>query len=241
MKAMIASCAVLAVMAMQAVPAQAPPPATAPPAAAPAAPPPPAAVLPPGISRLPRTLDAKGPEYPAAERRAGTQGSVTLEVVVRKDGTTGDVAVAQSSGSPGLDSAAIAAARTWRFEPALGEDGQPVDLKVRRALQFKLEGEAFENPMTKRCSAITAEVAAYLQANPGQPARRAPVFSTTAGLLLVAGIDRPAKDLAQWYRTLPAVFDDVLKQCAEKPDATMQDVLPAALKAGRAAPLPPAH
>ena len=99
---------------------------------------------------------------------------------------------------------------------------------------------AFDNPMTKRCSAITAEVAAYLQANPGQPARRAPVFSTTAGLLLVAGIDRPAKDLAQWYRTLPAVFDEVLKQCAEKPEATMQDVLPGALKVGRASTPPPA-
>lgn len=221
------ACALLTALSMSVALAQSPPP-----------PPPPAAALPPGISRLPRALESKGPEYPAAERRAGTQGSVTLEVVVRKDGTTGDVAVAQSSGSPGLDGAAIAAARSWRFEPALGDDGQPVDLKVRRTLQFKLEGEAFDNPMTKRCSAITAEVAAYLQANPGQPARRAPVFSTTAGLLLVATIDRPAKDLAQWYRTLPAVFDEVLKQCAENPEATMQDVLPGALQVGAAATAP---
>lgn len=223
----------LAALVMTTASAQAPAPTP------PSPPQAPAVAMPAGLTRLPRIIEGKGPAYPAAERRAAVEGTVTLQVVARKDGSAGEVTVVRSSGSPRLDEAAIAAARTWRFEPALGDDGQPVDWNVIRAIQFKLEGEAFDNPMTKRCSVITAEVAAYLQANPGQPARRAPVFSTTAGLLLVATIDRPAKDLAQWYRTLPAVFDEVLKQCAAKPEATMQDVLPGALEVGRAGTPPP--
>jgi protein TonB len=58
------------------------------------------------------------PRYPVAARRAGDQGTVTLRVLVTRDGSPARVDVEKSSGSPPLDAAALEAVRAWRFVPA---------------------------------------------------------------------------------------------------------------------------
>lgn len=54
----------------------------------------------------------------AGVRPASAAARVRLRVLVRENGTVGEVTVAVSSGRPDLDAAAMEAARSWRFQPA---------------------------------------------------------------------------------------------------------------------------
>ncbi|MBA3296547.1 MAG: energy transducer TonB, partial [Acidobacteria bacterium] len=76
------------------------------------------------------------PDYTDDARRRGVEGDVVLEIVVRKDGSVGDVQVLQGLGG-GLDRRAIDAVRQWRFSPAK-RYGTPVDVMVEVAVEFKL-------------------------------------------------------------------------------------------------------
>jgi protein TonB len=61
---------------------------------------------------------------------------VVLEIVVRSNGSVGDVRVLQGLGS-GLDQRAIEAVRQWRFSSATRK-GRPVDVLVEVAVDFRL-------------------------------------------------------------------------------------------------------
>lgn len=67
-------------------------------------------------------------KYPAESLRAGEKGSVVLSMVVTADGSVRSVEVAQSSGFPRLDAAAMTAIRTCRFTPQL-VDGVPTEAR----------------------------------------------------------------------------------------------------------------
>jgi TonB family protein len=87
-------------------------------------------ISPPGLLREVR------PDYTEEARRRGIEGDVVLEIVVRSDGTVGNVKVMQGLGG-GLDQRAIDAVRQWRFSPAR-RFGTPVDVMVEVAVEFKL-------------------------------------------------------------------------------------------------------
>jgi protein TonB len=76
------------------------------------------------------------PDYTEEARRRGVEGDVVLEIVVRSNGTVGDVRVMQGLGG-GLDQRAIDAVRQWEFSPAR-RFGTPVDVMVEVAVEFKL-------------------------------------------------------------------------------------------------------
>ena len=59
-----------------------------------------------------KTANRVDPTYPPASRRAGEQGTVRLKVLVDTNGRPSNVAVAQSSGFPRLDEAAVEAVRS---------------------------------------------------------------------------------------------------------------------------------
>jgi len=70
--------------------------------------------------------------------RAKIQGSVTLEIVVRPDGSVGDVRVIRSLDSSfGLDRQAIIAAKKWRFAPGT-RNGEPTPVVMTIDLTFVL-------------------------------------------------------------------------------------------------------
>lgn len=79
----------------------------------------------PGVSRLgdqgvtsPRAVKEVDPQYTVDAMKAKIQGTVTLECVVKADGTVGDVRVVKSLDTTyGLDDEAVKAARQWRFKP----------------------------------------------------------------------------------------------------------------------------
>ena len=75
-------------------------------------------------------------EYTAQARQAGIQGVVRLRAIVRRDGTVDSVQVIQGLGS-GLDDAAIAAVRQWRFQPAT-RNGEAVDYPITLDMNFNM-------------------------------------------------------------------------------------------------------
>lgn len=84
----------------------------------------------------PRLLSEVKPDYTEQARRRGVEGDVVMEIVVRRDGTVGEVRVIQGLDA-GLDQRAVAAVRRWRFAPGTRK-GTPVDVMVEVAVEFKL-------------------------------------------------------------------------------------------------------
>jgi len=84
----------------------------------------------------PRLLKEVKADYTEDARRTGLAGEVVLEIVVRSDGTVGDVKILQGLGG-GLNERAAQAVRQWRFAPA-DRQGAPVDVYVEVAVEFKL-------------------------------------------------------------------------------------------------------
>lgn len=85
----------------------------------------------------PRYKDIRKPPYPEAARARGQEGTVLLGLLVRADGTVGEVKIEQSSGHL-FDAAAVEAARTWTFIP--GRQGpRAIELWVSVPVKFKLQ------------------------------------------------------------------------------------------------------
>jgi protein TonB len=88
-----------------------------------------------GIS-APQPVSTPDPEYTEEARRAKTQGTCVLWMVVDADGHPRDVRVVRGLGF-GLDAKAIEAVKQWRFEPAK-KDGKPVNVQISVEVGFRL-------------------------------------------------------------------------------------------------------
>jgi len=95
------------------------------------------ASTPPGFNA--EYLRNPAPRYPLIARRNGEQGTVTLRVLVTRDGVPAQVSIERSSGSGHLDSAALDAVKTWRFVPARRGD-EAMEAWVLVPVVFRLEG-----------------------------------------------------------------------------------------------------
>jgi TonB family protein len=76
------------------------------------------------------------PVYTDEARQAHIQGTVTLDVTIRADGTGKVNKVVRALGY-GLDEKAIEAFEKWRFEPGK-KDGKPVDVELQVVINFHL-------------------------------------------------------------------------------------------------------
>jgi periplasmic protein TonB len=86
--------------------------------------------------QAPRLLKEVRADYTEDARQRGVTGEVVLEIVVRRDGSVGDVRILQGLAG-GLDDRAVQAVRQWRFSPAQRQ-GVAVDVIVEVAVEFKL-------------------------------------------------------------------------------------------------------
>ena len=84
----------------------------------------------------PRLLREVQADYTEDARRRGISGDVLLEIVVRRDGSIGEVRVLHGLAG-GLNERAIQAVRQWRFAPARRQ-GAAVDVVVEVAVEFTL-------------------------------------------------------------------------------------------------------
>ncbi len=88
---------------------------------------------------MPRVLREWKPQYTSDAMRAKVEGSVSVECVVKADGTVGSVEVVRSlDRTYGLDDEAIKAAKQWKFAPGT-KDGIPVAVVVTIELTFTLK------------------------------------------------------------------------------------------------------
>jgi periplasmic protein TonB len=88
-----------------------------------------------GIS-APQAISAPDPEYTEDARRAKTQGTCILWLIVDSSGKPRDVKVVRGLGY-GLDAKALEAVRQWRFQPSM-KDGKPVDVQISVEVAFHL-------------------------------------------------------------------------------------------------------
>lgn len=116
---------------------KAPEPEPPPPAEKPAEPKPiaPAPVTPPNADAS--ELNNPAPAYPKQSRKLGEKGSVFLKILVKEDGTVGEITLVTSSGYKRLDMAAINAIRKWRFIPAT-QGGKAIEYWYDYEFQFGL-------------------------------------------------------------------------------------------------------
>jgi TonB family protein len=84
----------------------------------------------------PRLLKEVKPDYPDDARRRGVEGEVEMEIVVRRDGSVGDVRILKGLASA-LNDRAVQAVRQWRFSPARRQ-GTPVDVIVEVSVEFRM-------------------------------------------------------------------------------------------------------
>jgi TonB family protein len=84
----------------------------------------------------PRLLREVKADYTEEARQRGIAGDVVLEIVVRRDGSVGDVRILHGLAS-GLNERAVQAVRQWKFAPAQ-RLGTPVDVIVEVSVEFTL-------------------------------------------------------------------------------------------------------
>lgn len=84
----------------------------------------------------PATTKSVRAVYPDDARALGIQGDVELESIVDVDGKVAAVRVLRSV--PGLDSAAIDAAKQWEFAPAL-LNGTPTPVVITMVMTFRIK------------------------------------------------------------------------------------------------------
>lgn len=101
------------------------------PAVAPAAPSAPAAAA--AASPSYRSLSA--PEYPAAAKAAGSEGTTLLRLGIDASGRVRTIDIEVSSGDQALDRAASDAVELWTFNPATAA-GRAIDSQIRVPVQF---------------------------------------------------------------------------------------------------------
>lgn len=99
---------------------------------------------PPGVFRsggnvtAPRLIKSARPNYPGDAMRAKIQGRVVMEAVVLPDGTVGEVRVKRSLDRKyGLDDAAIASLKEFRFTPGT-KDGVAVPVLISFEVDFSV-------------------------------------------------------------------------------------------------------
>jgi protein TonB len=86
-------------------------------------------------------LERPEPEYPPIARQRRWTGTVKLRILIRADGSVGNVDVIESSGHEVLDEAALEMVRErWRFLPAR-QGGKPVDSERTANIRFTLKDQ----------------------------------------------------------------------------------------------------
>jgi TonB family protein len=91
----------------------------------------------PPIDSMPKLIDFVKAEYPADLVKSGVEGQVILDLVVDTLGLVDSVAVVKGF-YPRLDSSAAAAAKHFRFRPALSA-GAPVPVLLEYAYRFTID------------------------------------------------------------------------------------------------------
>ena len=84
----------------------------------------------------PRAVHQPDPDFWPVAKELRVEGTTTLQLVVRTDGSTSDIQIVAPIGV-GIDDEAAAAVKTWKFKPAT-LNGQPVPVRIVVEVSFHL-------------------------------------------------------------------------------------------------------
>ena len=87
------------------------------------------------VEKQPQPITRVAPRYPDEARESGVDGLVMVLALVGSDGLVKETSLAVSI--PGLDEAALACVRQWKYQPALA-NGVPVTVWVPAPVRFSL-------------------------------------------------------------------------------------------------------
>jgi TonB family protein len=85
---------------------------------------------------FPRRVYTPSPEYDAEGRKKKIEGTVTLSIIVTREGRTAEIKVVKTL-TPGLDQQAMKAVSRWEFEPVT-QDGQTCPMRMNVEVSFHL-------------------------------------------------------------------------------------------------------
>jgi protein TonB len=83
-----------------------------------------------------RVVHKVNPVYPPEAKKDHLEGLVHIDVRIAKDGSVAEAKAID--GHPTLAEAALAAVRQWRYEPVLGPDKKPVEVRMTITIRFSL-------------------------------------------------------------------------------------------------------
>jgi protein TonB len=89
------------------------------------------------LDQAPRAVVKTPPVYPFKARDQGIEGVVQVKILVKEDGTVGEVLIVDARPPDTFDDAVLVAVPRWRFEPGV-IGGKKVTSWVVTALHFKL-------------------------------------------------------------------------------------------------------
>ena len=89
------------------------------------------------LDQAPQKIMQTEPVYPYKARQRNIEGYVKVKMLVRADGTVGEVSVLDAQPKGLFDSAALKAVPSWRFKPGV-IDGQAVPSWVVTTIRFTL-------------------------------------------------------------------------------------------------------
>lgn len=92
------------------------------------------------VVEAPSIATTRAPRYPIAALRGHHEGVVVVRVEVGADGRAEAATLAQSSGWPELDQAALEAVRQWQFRAAR-RDGQAVEGALDVPVRFRIDAD----------------------------------------------------------------------------------------------------
>ncbi|MEE2751842.1 MAG: TonB family protein, partial [Myxococcota bacterium] len=93
------------------------------------------------FERLPVLVYQPAAVYPAVQLEAGVEDEVLLQLAIDELGEVLDVSVVETGGVD-FDAAAVQAARSFRFEPALDAEGTPVPALIQYRYVFRVSAVA---------------------------------------------------------------------------------------------------
>jgi protein TonB len=89
------------------------------------------------LDQAPRAVVKMPPVYPFKAREQGVEGVVQVKILVKEDGTVGEVLIMDARPADTFEEAVLVAVPRWRFEPGV-IGGKKVTSWVVTALHFKL-------------------------------------------------------------------------------------------------------
>ncbi len=89
------------------------------------------------LDQAPRAVVKMPPVYPFKAREQGIEGVVQVKILVKEDGTVGEVLILDARPADTFDESVLVAVPRWRFEPGV-IGGKKVTSWVVTALHFKL-------------------------------------------------------------------------------------------------------